>query len=732
MQIFKQCLVKISALFFTVLLGFVAPLVAQTVENGVINLRPYHFHNHEFQLNGAWKFYLQEFVQKKDISDHKFQTTPTLVVPMNWEQQKYGQVVLPSHTYGTYHCKAIFPEKLVGTEITFKTMTFSAAGTLIVEDSILKIYGNPTTTPEGFKAGLEPGILTYRLPNDTINIFFQISNFTLKEAGFENPLKVGTRQFMEKRYYDSLKVQFFLAGAIFIMTLFYLGFYFLQRQDKSSLYFSMFLLVLLLRTFFSGEYVINQIVSINAVWLRKIEFFSFYFAIFPFILTLKAVFNNYFAGWFVKVVGIISVGASLLVLFFPESVYSYSLFSYQLFTLFIGLVVLYWLVYLSLKKVNGAFVFLLSFIVLLVAVVIDILSAMSILHTEFILHYGLFGFIFFQSFAMASVFSSAFKKVSHLSEELNIANQTLEAKVAQRTNDLSELNKNLQERNVEVSQQNAEIAAQRDEVERQRELAEEQRDLAESQNKKITDSINYASKIQNAVFPSMDNFKRAFPESYIFFRPRVVVSGDFYYFRETDDFYFLAAADCTGHGVPGAFMSLLGVSFLNEIVASNKTVQPNQVLDALREKLIKAINQDNKVTATDGIDIAMVSIHKQTKQMCFAGAYNNLIHIRAQQTTILKADRMPIGVHRKSHVPFNKQEIQLQKGDQIMLFSDGFIDQLGGRHFRKYTSNRFYKFVERVGNLPLDEQYFQLDHELDTWKGDVQQNDDILILSVKI
>jgi CheY-like chemotaxis protein len=282
-----------------------------------------------------------------------------------------------------------------------------------------------------------------------------------------------------------------------------------------------------------------------------------------------------------------------------------------------------------------------------------------------------------------------------------------------------------------LEQSNLQITEQKKEI-------EQQRDIVTNQKKKITDSIFYAQRIQNAVLPPASKLEKLFPEHFILFRPRDIVSGDFYWMTEKDGIVIVAAADCTGHGVPGAFMSMLGVAFLNEIVNKmtfNKHIRSlnaNEVLNQLRENVINSLHQSGKSTENkDGMDIALCIIDFENKQMQFAGAHNPLYIIRKGELKQIEADTMPIGIYKSADRSFTNHEIALEKDDLIYIFSDGYYDQLGGEKGFKIFSTNFRKYLVEIHQQSMPEQKRLLEEYYDNWKGNREQVDDVLIIGFK-
>lgn len=291
----------------------------------------------------------------------------------------------------------------------------------------------------------------------------------------------------------------------------------------------------------------------------------------------------------------------------------------------------------------------------------------------------------------------------------------------------------IESKNTELEQSNEEILAQRDEIEEKNELITEQRDLALKQKQEITDSIHYAQRIQEAVLPNKKMFVDYIDDYFVFFKPKDIVSGDFYWMTRVDDKLIVTAADCTGHGVPGAFMSMLGVTFLNEIVNKGKELVPGKILDKLRAKVIESLHQEEGDTK-DGMDMSIAVIDTEKKEIQFAGAYNPLYIIRNETSEItkVKGDRMPIGIHLKMDDDFTNHIIKYNSGDIIYLFSDGYVDQFGGEKGRKLKSVKFQELLLTIKSKPMAEQKQILDNFLTKWRGDLEQLDDIIIIGLKL
>lgn len=289
----------------------------------------------------------------------------------------------------------------------------------------------------------------------------------------------------------------------------------------------------------------------------------------------------------------------------------------------------------------------------------------------------------------------------------------------------ADLEKKVEERTAEVIHKN--------------EILEQQKEELNSINNDITDSIKAASMIQQALLPSEQSFASVFAlnDYFVFYRPKDIVSGDFYWFKDRNRYSCLAVADCTGHGVPGALMSMLGISILNEITSGCDCQAPGQILDQLRTKLISLLNQQGK-QMRDGMDIALCLLDKEERKLHFAGAYNPLYLIRKNQSTaqfeisMIKADRMPIGVHPNAKANFTTQVVDLQVDDRIYLFSDGITSQFGGEKGKKIKPHQFEEFLLSIQDCDMQMQNTKLDSFFNDWKKDAEQIDDIVILGVHV
>jgi len=265
-----------------------------------------------------------------------------------------------------------------------------------------------------------------------------------------------------------------------------------------------------------------------------------------------------------------------------------------------------------------------------------------------------------------------------------------------------------------------------------------QKNNLEKINKKITSSIKYAHFIQKAVLPSTDFLKQFIPENFILYLPRDIVSGDFYWIKQVNNYIAVAAADCTGHGVPGAFMSMLGVALLNEIVRLDEHPKANEILNELRKRVKTSLHQTNvRESTSDGMDIALCIINIETKEIQFSGANSPLFIVRTNEENgepvleHIRPDRMPIGLYINER-SFTNHELQLKTNDVVYLFSDGYIDQFGGKEKKKFKTAPFKELLISINNKSMDEQREAVFQAFETWRGGTRQLDDVLVIGIKI
>lgn len=277
-----------------------------------------------------------------------------------------------------------------------------------------------------------------------------------------------------------------------------------------------------------------------------------------------------------------------------------------------------------------------------------------------------------------------------------------------------------------IRERTAEVVAKAEEI-------SHQKDIIQEKNKELTDSIYYALRIQQSILPDETQIRSGLPEHFIFFRPKDIVSGDFYWYSKQQDSILWAVVDCTGHGVPGGFMSMLGSGLLNQIVNEELILRPDAILNALRDRVILALKQTGAFgESKDGMDISLCRYIASEKKIEFAGAHNPLYIVRNGELIELPADKQPIGIHIGDKKSFTLREAALQSGDLVYMSSDGYADQFGGEKGKKFKSVNLEKLFVQLAPKPLPEQKTEFEAVFTRWKEGYEQLDDVCVFGVKI
>ncbi len=253
----------------------------------------------------------------------------------------------------------------------------------------------------------------------------------------------------------------------------------------------------------------------------------------------------------------------------------------------------------------------------------------------------------------------------------------------------------------------------------------------EEKNKNINSSIDYARYIQNAVLHTSETSSNHIPDHFIIYSPKDILSGDFYWINSIQDQVIFAVMDCTGHGVPGALMSILGLTLLNDIIIHAGILQPEKILENLRHKIILALGQNKDIVSVkDGMEGSVLIFNPKSSSITFSGTQNPVIHISDNKINIIRADKTPIGFYDKP-TTYTLNSIDVKSGDMIYLFSDGYIDQFGGPASKKIMSRRFRELLLKYHEIPLSIQKNKLEEYLRSWRGDLEQTDDILVVGIR-
>ena len=830
------------ALLTSVLLSAKAYAVeTPKVVHGKLDLSTFDFtHNTVLALNGDWEFYWQRFVPYSELMAMSDSAKSYLRSDILWSDQELNRNKLPYYGYGTYYVQIQLPaaKKWYGIKIPI----MSSASECWIDGKLISKVGEISDGKQSELPGFRPHVAAFYAEHKTIDLVFYVSNFSIpNEGGMFDAPQIGLAEPMQADWMKWVIISFFLMGSIFIMALYHFGLFLLRPQDLSTLIFGLFALFIAIRIPYNGQYYANEILPLPWQLMRKIDYGGFYLAVPAMLGLIRYLFPKEYSAKLFWPMIVFSVPFGIAVLSLPYEYYTYTLSTYQLFTLFSGIVSTTVLVLAAIRRRDGALVFVIGFMALFLTVINDILYVAHVIHTGHFVHFGLFTFIFAQAFLLSQRFSDAFKRAEKLAVELHAANQNLEEKVEARTLSLQKANTELarlsviadktdnavlliaddgtvewinlgftkmlgytmddlqqrfeanifrMSRNDELrdwfddalnedtsriveqlymsksgerkwvqitltpitlehhdSKQviaiasdigllksaEAEIQQQKFEIEAQRDEVMTQRDRIADQNKRITDSLQYARSIQTATLPSELYFHTLFEESCVISMPKDIVSGDFYWVAKRDNEIVVTVADCTGHGVPGAFMSTLGVTLLNQVVMIERKQNAGEVLTSLRDKLKAALRQtETGSSSRDGMDMALCIIRPHEMTIDFAGARNPLWLINNDSFEMLKGDRMPVGIYPKEKESFTNYSVSYTPGTCLYLFSDGWVDQFYHDTIQKFGYQRLRDMVQTVHSESMREQERYFRRVFADWRGNYRQLDDVTLLGIKL
>lgn len=526
------------------------------------------------------------------------------------------------------------------------------------------------------------------------------------------PLFLGDQWSFYNKSLLEFGVGVFFYGLLFFAFVFNMLLFFSIRE-RLYLLFSLYVFVLTLFMFSVDGMAYRFLWPDHPEWQNKSTIVVIYF-VHLFLLAFADNFIRYkqYIPTFHKVN--IVTGAIALILL-TGTLFSYPFYRYiaiiaNVFTLILLFIVILGSVCAVIKGRRTANLFIISFVILLTGSLTYVFRNMGIMPDHFISQYGLkLGLTFQVVFLCFTVFERF--KVA-----LTERREKLEAMVAERTE--------------QIEEQKAEIEAQRDSL-------MDQHGFIQRQNNEITDSIRYAERIQKALLPLSETLSDYFTDSFIFYQPRDIVSGDFYWVAEKNNKLVLVAADCTGHGVPGGFMSVLGIAYLNEVVNNEEfcgnAMHASFILDQLTNHVVTALhNSTREYHVRDSMDMTVCIIDKEKSEMEFAGANNPIYVVGHEEFNVFKGVKKTVGLNPYSDKPFVDVVIPLQKGDMIYCFSDGYIDQLGGEQKKTFRSSRFRDLLLKIASLGGEEQHRILGEELLSWKGNAEQTDDIMVVGVRL
>ena len=555
-------------------------------------------------------------------------------------------------------------------------------------------------------------------------LMFNSTNYT---KGFGSSLYDSTVALAEESDFHQLSVFIILSTIFGVLGFFHLVLFIYYFKNRANLYYSLFSFMLF--SLFFGIYLLMSGKDLEATSkIILIETIAVYAVPLFFISILYEIFYQKLLRFFWVLAAVMVVSLTSFYIFHNRAI---GMLGMALF--FSSSVVETIRVYIKsiVKKKEGSRIFLFGLVMPFFGIIILSLLSSFLESTgfkkssEFIddnsgAFFG-YSFLLSASFSMTIYLARDFARLNKkLQSQINEISQLFNKTVEQDT----ERKKILENQNERLEQmvklRTNEVMLQKSEI--------------ELKNRDILDNLQYAKRIQEAILPEIKLIYQTLQDSFIIYLPKDIVSGDFYSFAQKNDRVIIAAADCTGHGVTGAFMSMIGTSLLNQIVNEEGIIKPSQILNDLNTGIIQSLKQSETVNEVhDGMDIALCSIDLKNSSLIYAGANRPLWIFKKGELTLIKPTKSAIGGFQSTRKEeFTEQEIQLEKGDTIYLFTDGYADQFGGSEGKKLLSKRFRENLKEIQHLSMAEQEKILLKEFHSWKGNYEQVDDVLVIGIRL
>jgi serine phosphatase RsbU (regulator of sigma subunit) len=727
---------KISGFFLvlTIILASCAPSNEPVAINGVLDVSKRPFQKNDIiELKGEWEFYWLKLLGPEDFKSN--QTGKSYIkVPGIWNDKQIEGKRGRDKGYATYRllvktnpADSVFGIKVNRIDAAFKIWI---NGQFIYESGKISPSSNLV---ENKWTRLERII---HARTNVQELIIQVGNDILDQGGIVENIQIADADKLLNATKKRIGLDFLFLGVILIISLYHLILYLQRRVVVSSLYFALLCIAV------SAIIVVSQ--NFNFVFIfwpeikwaihYKLESIFYFFSIILLTLFIYSLFERESNKKAIKASILYCIILSLIVAITPVNV------SFKIMAIaewfFIALII--YLLTVSGKAivsgVEGSFQSLIGLTFLILAVINDIVFKKYFLSSHDLVPFGFLIFIFIQVYIISSKFTKAISYSEQLTEEMDYLNNNLEHLVKERTAKIEQ-----QKEELEIQSDSLKIA--NDEIVKINHILEKQGGEMNKKNRALTDSLNYAKRLQSAVLPDENYLKGVLPEHFIFFQPKDIVSGDFYWYGEVDSSWdfddassiqILIAADCTGHGVPGAFMTLLGHNFLKVTVNIQEVIDPEQIIYKLDQQVVDTLKQNEPNSIKDGMDIAVLIINQDKNLISFSGAGMPLYRITDGELEEYKGSNFGIGGVLRKEKQFTPFKIEYKPGDLFYIFSDGYADQIGGKEGRKYYKKKFKEFLMEIKDYPMVEQRRMIEDEYIQWKGDYKQIDDILVIGLKV
>lgn len=670
----------------------------------------------KISLKGEWLYFADTLINPDKI-DHALKTLEPRLINVPTKRHE-----LKGSKYGTYYLKIINAN--TKKQFLVNSLTIYSAASVFIDANLTGHVGKPGN----LNNNTQPGLMLKSTPfTDTAlthNLVIHFSNFSREKDGIANNIYLETPQTKLRESTIQLIKYSIILGTILFIIFNQFNLYIMRRTNFTSLFFGIAALSIFIYIMFMGNYYLAHVFtesSFNFKPALTLWRTSYYTTVCFFALYIWSLWPQIFWRKILYVTIVYCSLSALATWFLPMNISSKNFNFFMIFTLLIGIysVIVGIIAFTKRDKVAGLFV--LGFALFITTVINDVLHNLLIIKSVNLLDLGIFFMVLTQAHIINSKLNRSMVKSEKLSQNLKYINTNLEQIVRMRTS--------------EIEAQKAEIEAQRDEIIKQRDFAQNQHKLIARQSKTITDSINYAREIQLAVLPDERNLKQYFNDNFILFLPKDAVSGDFYWINRfiynNQQHVAFCVADCTGHGVPGALLSMLGMSILNEIIWHETIDSSAKMLEFMRERFNNTMSEHiTGPQAGDGMHITLCILNTQTGRLKYSGAYQSLFHIRNNQVYRLKGTNCIIGNYY-NQPPFTEHVIKLEKGDRLYLFTDGFSDQMSSHSQGRFMQKRLVDLLASFNNIPFIVQKQKLYNEFIDWKGSCEQIDDVLVMGVK-
>lgn len=705
------------------------------VNKGVMDISQHTIDDLEsIPINGKWEFYWNKLLRPSDFHNQN-QIPLYATVPGAWCNVVTDGLQTSPEGFATY--RVIINTNINDSIFGLKINRINTAYNLWVNGALISSIGKLSESKENHTrawAHLDELITS---DNNKIEIVIQVSNFGYNKGGIVKAIQLTSKKYLQNTSKTDIGIDFLLIGVFMIIALYHFLLFFLRRDVVSALYFSILLLFISALIIVSKDYnLLTYLIYPKISWIAhlKIEFIIYLLSQLVLVLYITSQYKTELKHLFTKMIYAFLGIMVLLLIILPIETFLkiYSFFDWS----FMGIVI--YLVYVTYKAIiNERADAKQSFVALLIlgfTVVYDFIANRYSINSFDLLPFGFLGFTLVHIYVISAQFVGAINYSEQLTEDVDFLNNNLEKIVKDRT-----LKVEQQKEELMIQSENLKMA--NDEIVNINEVLQKQGNEMSKKNRSLTDSLNYAKRLQTAVLPDPKYLKQVLPEHFIFYQPKDIVSGDFYWYGEVDSSWdfddasstqVLVAADCTGHGVPGAFMTLLGHNFLHLTVNIQQVVDPEQIIYKVDQQVVETLKQNEPHSIKDGMDISVLTIEQEKNIISFSGAGNPLYYFSEGEFYEIKGANFGIGgVLRKEKV-FVPHKIEYKSGDVFYIFSDGYSDQTGGIEGRKFYKKRFKEFLKKIHTYPIPEQEKMIRDNFFKWKGDNKQIDDILVIGLKM